>query len=280
MQPFDVSRGVELTVLAGWNQVPADWLRMLTLDPEGCFLAEAEPGGEIFGTTVCCRFGPVGWIALVLVDEQQRGRGIGGSLMRSALQFADQSGVTTLRLDATELGRPLYEKLGFVTQFELARWGGVPKCRTRAPGESSVRRGATLSSDCLALDRRATGTDRAKFLSQLAATYPANVFTTEDTLTGESSTTGLLLMRPGRLAWQIGPCAARTDSALALFAAALAEHPGEPVFADIPVSNISLSRLAEQSGLTVQRRLLRMCRGTGVIEDFNWFQLSSGPELG
>src|SRR4051794_33231462 len=36
----DVPLGMRLKTAAGWNQVEADWLRMLALEPDGCFVAE------------------------------------------------------------------------------------------------------------------------------------------------------------------------------------------------------------------------------------------------
>jgi hypothetical protein len=38
----------ELRRLAGWNQTPADWRRMLCLEAEGCFLT--LPGEQVVGT--------------------------------------------------------------------------------------------------------------------------------------------------------------------------------------------------------------------------------------
>src|SRR5262245_62056873 len=123
MRAGDVSLGMRLKQQAGWNQVPADWRRFRALEPEGCFVAELD--GVPVGTTTTCLFGPVAWVAMVLVDEAVRGRGVGTALMTHALQFLDDCGVRSVRLDATPLGRPLYEKLGFVAQFELVRYAGT-----------------------------------------------------------------------------------------------------------------------------------------------------------
>mgnify|MGYP006173085049 CR=1 FL=1 len=38
----DVSAALELSEQAGWNQLEADWRRMLELEPEGCFGVEAD----------------------------------------------------------------------------------------------------------------------------------------------------------------------------------------------------------------------------------------------
>src|ERR1700687_3445839 len=112
MTPADVPLGMRLKQQAGWNQTEADWRRFLDLEPDGCFVAELDD--DPVATTTTCVFGVIGWIAMVLVDVPVRGRGIGSALMRHALEYLDDRNVLTVRLDATPLGQPVYEKLGFV----------------------------------------------------------------------------------------------------------------------------------------------------------------------
>jgi GNAT superfamily N-acetyltransferase len=126
MTAGDIAVGMRLKHQAGWNQLDADWLRFLAMQPDGCFVAELD--GVPVGTTVAVVFysipgrtGPVAWIAMVLVDPGHRNRGIGTALMEHALKFLDARKVPSIRLDATPLGQPIYEKLGFIPQFVLAR---------------------------------------------------------------------------------------------------------------------------------------------------------------
>src|SRR6202034_3510140 len=92
-------------------------------EPDGCFLAIDD--GQPVGTACGCVFGEVAWINMVLVDEAQRGNGFGTALMRYVVEHLDERGVASIRLDATPLGRPVYEKLGFVGAFQLTRFAGV-----------------------------------------------------------------------------------------------------------------------------------------------------------
>src|SRR5262249_21010481 len=132
MTAADIPLGMRLKEQAGWNQTEADWRRFLTLEHKGCFVAEYK--GEPVGTTTTCIFGKVAWIAMVLVDERVRGRGIGKALMEHALAYLDSTGVPSIRLDATPLGRPLYEKLGFRAQYELVRFVGELPAHGRVAG--------------------------------------------------------------------------------------------------------------------------------------------------
>ena len=68
---------------AGWNQIEADWRRFLDLQLDGCFVAELD--GASVGTTTTCVFGRVAWVAMALVAEAVRGRGVGAALLGAAL---------------------------------------------------------------------------------------------------------------------------------------------------------------------------------------------------
>ena len=52
------------------------------------------------------------------------------------------------------------------------------------------------------------------------------------------------------------------------------------VFIDVPEDNRPAVGLVAARGLTVQRPLLRMCRGEAVCEDVGRLWASSGPEMG
>jgi len=123
MTTADIPLGMQLKEQAGWNQTEADWLRFLDLEPDGCFVAEWN--GEPVATTTTCILGDVAWVAMVLVDAGVRRHGIGTALMQQALRFLDERNVRSIRLDATPLGRPVYEKLGFVPDYQLARFDGI-----------------------------------------------------------------------------------------------------------------------------------------------------------
>jgi GNAT superfamily N-acetyltransferase len=123
MNADDVPWGMKLKDQAGWNQTPADWQRLLALQPQGCFAAEYD--GQVVGTTCVTCFGAVAWISMVLVDASYRGRGIGTRLMEHALAYLEGKKIKTARLDATPLGRPVYARLGFAAQYDIARREGT-----------------------------------------------------------------------------------------------------------------------------------------------------------
>jgi GNAT superfamily N-acetyltransferase len=280
MTVADVPLGMRLKEQAGWNQVEADWRRMLAMQPDGCFVAEID--GRLVGTAVGCVFGPVAWIAMVLVDQAFRGRGIGTALVERALAFAEQAGAMSIRLDATPLGRPVYEKLGFVPQYELARYAGRLEARSCLPRASlatqaSLRVAGSQDYEAIvALDRSAICTDRRKFLNRLFDERPAQVYVVDRA----GQIEGFLTTRQGSAAVQLGPCIADAEAGERLLADAFRRLAGARVYLDVPSSHDRACRIAEGAGLAVQRTLSRMCRGAKVCEDAARLWASSGPELG
>ncbi len=162
----DIEAGMRLKTQANWNQTPADWQRFLALQPDGCFLAESDHG--VVGTITTCVFGCVGWIGMLLVDERYRGRGIGTRLMERAMCFLRETGASRMRLDATEAGHPLHQKMGFRTQYHVVRFAGVPVVPVDAVSRVQARayRIADLPG-LLSLDRTYTNVNRSRLLARL-----------------------------------------------------------------------------------------------------------------
>ncbi len=253
----------------------ADWRRFLEMQPDACFVAEFD--GVSLGTAVGCMFGSVAWIAMVLVDAEFRGRGIGTALMQHALAFVDRTGAKSVRLDATPLGLPLYEKLGFSPQYELTRYDGRLTNVNVSPQPRYVRTAKEEDLESiLELDREVTRTDRRKFLLRLFGKRPQDLRIVER----DGRIDGYTVLRTGSDATQIGPCVAATDAGEWLLADACRRLVGQRVFLDVPCSNDAAVRFAESMGLVPQRTLTRMCRGVQIDDDCARLWASSGPELG
>jgi hypothetical protein len=211
---------------------------------------------------------------MVLVDAGFRRRGIGRALMEHALAFLDALQIPTVRLDATPLGQPLYEQLGFVEQFRLARFEGTLPLAGPPPQPGVVAAAPSRWDNLATLDREVTRTDRRRFLIHLFTEQPDEVHAA----VGPDRCLGLLAARPGARALQLGPCLG--EAGPLLLADAFLRHAGRHVYLDVPEANEAACRLAAAQGLTVQRHLLRMCRGERVTEQIEHLWASSGPEKG
>jgi GNAT superfamily N-acetyltransferase len=277
MTPDDLALGLRLSAQSGWNQTAADWRRALELGPGGCFVAELD-GGVPAGTVATCSFGPIAWIALVLVDAPHRRQGIGAALVRHALAHLDAAGIRTIRLDATPLGQPLYEQLGFVPEYGMTRYEGVPTPAADFPTGVTVTPAAQDQLETIiAMDRAATGTDRRTFLSRLFAEQPERMLVA---VQNDGRLAGYLASRPGARAIQVGPCVGAGDAGATLLAHALHQLMGQKVFVDVPDENAASIGIVKSTGLTPQRSFVRMCRGPRVVDRPNELWACAGPEKG
>jgi GNAT superfamily N-acetyltransferase len=268
----DLGLGIKLSGQARWNQTQADWLRFIELEPEGCFVGELN--GRAVGTTTTCVFRKVAWIAMVLVDVDARGSGVGTTLLKHSVEYLKSRQVRTIRLDATSLGRPIYEKLRFAPDYELARFEGrAPEARESA---TVVTAAPEMFADIIEFDMRMTGRERVKMLGRLFEEFPESV----RIVRRADEIEGFITMRPGANSVRIGPCTATPEAGPALFGDALGRCAGKPVFVDIPLDNAEAVKVAESNGLTVQRSFTRMSWGRKAIDNAEASWASSGAEKG
>ncbi len=259
---------------AGWNQTLVEWNRFLALEPDGCFVAELD--SRAVGTATTCTFGTVGWIGMMLVDQSSRGRGVGKALMHQALDYLAAKGVTSFRLDATPLGQPLYEKLGFLPQLQITRFDGEVKMSAPRASADVATISASEWKAVVALDAATVGCDRGRLLRKLRADGLAEAIVRVD-----DRVLGYGLARAGAMATQIGPCiASQPEPGRSVLTSLLSRFLGQRVFVDVPELNEQAAAVVTDAGLTPARQLVRMCRGKPHLEHVDCLWASSGPEKG
>jgi predicted N-acetyltransferase YhbS len=173
MMPADIDQIVDLFLRQDWGDRRFN-LEFVTSHPETKpFVADAD--GTVVGTGVVSLNGPVAWIGTIFVHPDWRRRGLGLELTRATIDAADAAGCRTLVLVATSAGQPLYESLGFEVQtfYRILEAPGLPagtpvdpRVRPFGPGDLAAM---------AALDRAATGEDRAHILRAFADEASARV---------------------------------------------------------------------------------------------------------
>jgi hypothetical protein len=222
-------------------------------------------------------FGSIGWIAMVLVHESFRQRGIGTRLVQRALEYLERRSVATIRLDATPLARPTYERMGFVAQHELVRVEGLASPDVSISETAIVPARAEHMESLIGLDQRATGTDRRRLIEKLLAEHSDGV---RLAVRGES-VLGYAMLRPGTRAAQIGPAVAMNEQVgRSLCDWAFRQCAGRPLLMDIPRRNRLAIEWARSRRLAERREFARMVRGKTVAEQPALLWGSSGPEKG
>jgi len=260
MTKADIPAGIRLKEIAGWNQTAADWERFLEASPEGCFVAEHD--GRVCGTATTISFeNRVAWIGMVLVEPDYRSQGIGTKLLARAIEYLNDLQVTAIKLDATPQGKPLYEKLQFVAEYEIARW-----TLRRSASEMAKRSGfgsreplsRELLESIIEADKESFGADRSFLLKSLHRDAPE--FTTG--IWNAGAIEGYALGRRGSFADHLGPWMARNiAAACSLLETFLARCPREVVVVDILKANTVASEVLMSLGFNYSRGLTRMYRG-------------------
>jgi GNAT superfamily N-acetyltransferase len=161
-------------VLAQDRDWPAEENKWRLLLEVGTAYGLRDEAGDLVGTTIVSRFqADLAAISMVLVAARYGRRGLGGTLMRHALA---EAGEATVFLNATEYGRPLYERLGFVPVGMTYVHVGDFTLPTRQAGRLG-RAGGSGSrpaepADLAAirtLDAQVNGTDRTQLIDRLPA---------------------------------------------------------------------------------------------------------------
>jgi predicted N-acetyltransferase YhbS len=258
MTEQDVPAGLRLNALSGWNQTSADWKRFLARSPQGCFVM--EDGTKVVGTAATiCYENRFAWVGMVLVDPEYRKQGIGTQLLKKTIEHLDHSRISTIKLDATPLGKALYTKMGFVNEYEIERW------ILHRPPETIVTASSTYvplteyqKEQIFTLDRELFGADRSFLLRTLSDEAPELAITVWQDGKPQCCAFG----RHGLFADHLGPCMATSRlAAEKLLREFLARSSRETLIVDCIKSNPGAVESLAVCGFVLSRSLTRMVRG-------------------
>jgi ribosomal protein S18 acetylase RimI-like enzyme len=260
MTADDVDPVVAAILADDWGDRRA-WFEFALASPScRAFVAEGDDGRPV-GSGVLTVHGSVGWIGTIWVASSMRRRGIGLALTEATIDAAEEAGCRTLVLVATEVGRPMYERLGFEIQTWYRTMEAQPGSARREVGPpiSGIR--AFRPDDLpamMALDRAATGEDRAVNLGMLATSEGTRVLERDGVVAGFVA----------RAPWGGGATVAlRLDDAMAILdARRMAAKRGRRVRCGILLENKAGARALDAAGWTEAWRAPRMIRG----DDLDW----------
>ena len=164
----DVPAAVRLARALGWRDRTR--LYEFALRVPTCHFLAGVAEGRVVATGLGTVSMPVGWMGAIIVDEAYRRHGYGRTMTETVCERLLAAGCTTLSLEATDAGRPLYERMGFrhATHYHQLQAGHLPEAPA-LPAGARVRKleSADLPS-IFELDLRATGEDRSAPLRLLA----------------------------------------------------------------------------------------------------------------
>ena len=164
----DVDAAVALATAQGWR----DRRRFydLVLRTSTCQALAGVLGGRLIATGLATSNGPVGWLGAIVVAAEFRRRGIGRAMTEELCRRLRAAGCRTLSLEATEAGRPMYEKMGFrlATHYHQLQADHLSERPVEPEGAHARRLASADLPGIFELDRLATAEDRAVPLRMLA----------------------------------------------------------------------------------------------------------------
>lgn len=246
----DVGSCLTLSEGAGWNQTGEDWLFQLCV---GTGTGLKTGGGELIATGVVLRaYEDIGWIAMVLVAPAWRRKGLGRQVMEGVIA---NSPCRHLALDATDVGRSLYEGLGFrpierIVRYRLSR----NLERSTCPVISAARAGTPFRG-----------------VAEMLAHRPD--------VTVLHAGSACALVRPGLTAIHVGPLVGGSEAdAESLVRSLLTDSEGD-LLLDVPARAGTFCRRLERLGFQAERGFTRMSRGRAYLASPGTFA-TAGPEYG
>jgi GNAT superfamily N-acetyltransferase len=250
---------VALAVDRGWSPERSKW--SLLLGACQTFGVDAPDGGGLAGAVVLTRWGPdLASVGMMLVAARYGRRGLGRALMEHVIAAAGQATVT---LFATDLGRPLYEQLGFAPVRRSVSFVGAFR-----PGPAAVFTRAATEADLpaiLAVDRAAFGADRGQIVSRLPGFADRIAVLADDSHDADQSKHRI---SGYAAAWRntpsstvIGPLVAPDAQAAQQLIVDLAAHACGSIRLDLDPDRPELPSWAHKHGLEPVGRTLVMARG-------------------
>jgi len=248
MTPTDADWQVFLSLARdeGWR-VPKNELALYRGPLAGSAFVLRE-GEEVLGFVTAVAHDRSGWIGNLLVPRDCRGRGFGTLLFGHAVRVLEGCGVESLWLTASPLGRPLYEKNGFVTLDGIVRWTLKAEGGSVAAGEGRGQTEHLLSGDAMAW-----GESRGRLLEPLA--QGGQVFACGGTVALLQAGAGIQVLGP----WYSAELCPRENRLLLLAILGAAAERIELV-TDV-VESSPLQSLLRAAGFTRQGRCDLMVRG-------------------
>jgi GNAT superfamily N-acetyltransferase len=250
LRPEDLNGALAANDAVGWRERRTLFDFYTARDDSALFVADVE--GAIVGTggaTVFAGAPATGWVHGIVVRPDHQRAGLGARLTRAAIDWLRARDVGAVLLLATDAGRPVYERLGFVAG---ERYGAFAWPQPESDGSAPLQRMEPRHlAAARALDRQATGEDRAGFIESLSESGWV-------ALRG-ADVVGFSLACP----WGGGPTIARdAASGLALLRRAASLRPRRSRTVGLPAGNTAAVRYLAARGITAERYVTRMWLGS------------------
>ena len=258
----------------GWDPGVSDAETFWATDPNAFF--GAYSGGELLAGCSTLRYPPLtggqpmGFIGLLIVRPDQRGRGIGGDffgyLHELLRTLVGPDG--PIALDGVTAMQPFYAAQGFRRQHDDIRMSGIPEIGHLDSAVDVLQLMDVSFQELCAFDARCFGADRRTLLDHWIRSPNFGVAAKG----AEGRLAGYGVIRPTVGGHKVGPLFAEDATIAATIFAALVSHRGVGAISlDVPDAHSEALELARSVGLTETFRCAYMV--SGPIPQMRWDQV-------
>ena len=279
LKESDIKLAHESTIIEGWNYRKEDIERMFKYNPLGCFIAEIED--KLVGHVFSVRYGKLGWIGLLIVRTEYRGKGIGTLLMKKAMHNLSSCGVETVKLEAASKFENFYRKLGFIDEHDSLRFSRTTHEFT-SPNNSKVKLLKRNGIRELAkFDAKYFGVNRIEVLTRLYDDYPEFCFIS----CAGPKIIGYIMCRKGERGYWVGPwvCSPENKRYSGELLAKYIETLGQDarLHVGVPAVNKVAMEIMQEFGFEQYSKSIRMRFGKKLeTERLDGIFAIGGPEKG
>ncbi|SEQ29231.1 Acetyltransferase (GNAT) domain-containing protein [Virgibacillus subterraneus] len=239
----DVSGLIELSASVGWDY---DEYEIRTIMSSGKIFGHKNAEGKIVSSAAIILYDTsVASIGMVIVDNEYRGMGLGKNATQQCMGFATSD--ISIMLIATEVGKPLYERMGFITVDCVHKYlcgsytATKPLDKTGVAIEDFVENNFT---EIVNLDKIAFGDSRSNFLHN-RINQSEQCLVVKD---NKANIIGYGISISGPINLILGPIVAPDSQTAALLLDSLAFNHQGKLRIDVPSGNDEFMLFLEQKG--------------------------------
>ena len=254
----DIGFAVSLTEEEGWYYTARELEFMLRMDPKGSFVFEE---GERLGFVTCVTYGRTGVLGHLIVSKKGRGRKIGYSLVRAAVDYMSSKDVESMLVLATQEAVRLYQRHGFEIRNEIScMHSRLDDQYDRSPSASCTPLLESDLDEVIEIDQRLFGDDRDRMIRPLFQVSSGHSFKIER----DGMIRGFIFARPDHVGYNLGPWVCLTDDpsdAEALLRTALSSIGNGKLYSGSFSSNRAALKIMDETPRINQWRIPLMIRG-------------------
>jgi GNAT superfamily N-acetyltransferase len=254
----DIGFAVSLTEEEGWYYTARELEVMLGMDPEGSFVFEED---EPLGFATCVTYGHTGVLGHLIVSKKGRGRKIGDSLVRAAVDYMSSKNAESMLVLATQEAVRLYQRHGFeIREGITCMHSMLDDHFDRSPSAFCTPLLESDLDEVIEIDQRLFGDDRDRLIRILHHEAPRHSFKIER----DGRIEGFIFARPDHIGYNLGPWVCLTEEASdaeALFRTELSTLGNGKLYSGSFSSNGAALKIMNETPRLNQWRIPLMIRG-------------------